>query len=90
MKYVAEVTKVVRRIQKIGELDPAGVRTVSDWPAPVRIDLIKGDSGSSCTIERYAADGEFCGDTWHETLAGAFGQAEYEYGLRESDFRAVE
>ncbi len=39
---------------------------------------------------RYTSSGEFCGDTWHETLEDAIAQAGYEYGLSEQDFRAME
>jgi hypothetical protein len=39
---------------------------------------------------RYTHDGQFCGDTWHETLAAAFEQAEFEYGLTPGDFQLVD
>ena len=35
---------------------------------------------------RYTDAGQFCGDTWHENLDAAFGEAETEYGLTENDF----
>ena len=40
-------------------------------------------------LYRYTDTGEFCGDTWHESLGDAFAQAEYEYGLSERDFVQV-
>lgn len=33
-------------------------------------------------LERYTETGEFAGDTWHQTLADALGQADWEYGGR--------
>ena len=35
---------------------------------------------------RYTADGQFCGDTWHQSFEAAIAQAKYEYGLDRSDF----
>lgn len=33
-------------------------------------------------LYRYARDGEFAGDTWHQSLEEAKGQANWEYGLQ--------
>ena len=38
---------------------------------------------------RYAADGTFAGDTWHESIADAYEQAEYEYQGVLSEWRTV-
>jgi hypothetical protein len=41
--------------------------------------LIEGDAAEGMTY-RYRANGEFCGDTWHESLEAAKSQAIEEYG----------
>jgi hypothetical protein len=39
--------------------------------------LLEGDHGVA--LERYADDGSFTGDTWHESVDAARKQAEYEF-----------
>jgi hypothetical protein len=38
---------------------------------------------------RYLRNGDFAGDTWHQTLEEAKRQAEYEFGTSEADWVAV-
>jgi hypothetical protein len=42
--------------------------------------LILDEADGGVYLFRYAADGEFAGDTWHETLEDAKHQAIFEYG----------
>jgi len=74
-------------IHKIGTLDEDGVpRVVANLPLPDRIEIeMEAGRQDPCMMIRYADDGRFGGDTWHENLEAAFAQAEYEYGLVESD-----
>ena len=41
--------------------------------------VLAESDAASVMLYRYRRDGEFCGDTWHASLADAQGQAEYEY-----------
>jgi hypothetical protein len=86
LKYVARVTQVLHSINKIGGLVDGEIRPVADMPLPDRVEIVPEELGASYMMVRYTRSGEFCGDTWHETLQGAFEQAEYEYGLREGSF----
>ena len=45
--------------------------------------------GTSAMLYRYAADGTFAGDTWHESLEEAKAAAEEEYGLALQAWREV-
>jgi hypothetical protein len=92
MKYTARIKQVLKSgIHKIGAVVAGEVKTVSEMPLPNYI-VIELDGGPEepCMMYRYTDAGEFCGDTWHETLKHAFSQAEFEYGLRESDFKATQ
>jgi hypothetical protein len=90
MKYVANVTKVLKLdIHKIGEVRGGQVHARADLPTPNRVEIDAASPEAPCMMYRYTDMGEFCGDTWHETLADAFAQARYEYGLSEQDFVTV-
>ena len=92
IKLVAKVERVVRAgIHKMGSVGERGeIRSAGDLPLPSRVE-IEFDAGrdGSCTMYRYTDCDVFCGDTWHEDLAEAFGQANFEYGLSEKDFVEV-
>lgn len=92
MKYVARVTQVLRTgIHKIGALVDGTIKPVAEMPLPDRVEIeFDGEPSQPCMMYRYTQAGEFCGDTWHETLQAAFEQSEYEYGLSERDFRHVD
>ena len=47
------------------------------------------DDGNSAMCYRYAADGGFGGDTWHESIEDALAQLEFEYGSAVGDWRDV-
>ena len=40
-------------------------------------------------LYRYSIRDEFGGDTWHQTLEDAYHQAEYEFGITDSDWFEV-
>ncbi|HEY3322431.1 MAG TPA: hypothetical protein VGP72_18355 [Planctomycetota bacterium] len=91
MKYVARVTKVLHTgIHTVGGVRDGKIETVANLPLPtfVEIELDAGPDGP-CMFYRYTDDGQFCGDTWHQTLADAFEAAAFEYGLTENDFKEV-
>ena len=91
MKYVAKVTRVLRAIQSVGGLSDGMIVPVASLPHPDRVEIeLEAGPGDPCMMYRYTSSGEFCGDTWHETLERAIAQAGYEYGLSDQDFRAVD
>ena len=92
MKYEARVTQVLKTgIHTIGEVRDGRVQSVADLPLPDRVEIkLDGGPDEPCIMYRYTDSGEFWGDTWHETLRDAFGQANYEYGLSGHDFHPVE
>jgi hypothetical protein len=47
---------------------------------PTFVAISQSDEGYF--VERYTDTREFAGDTWHQTLADAEGQADWEYGER--------
>jgi len=60
-------------------------RELMPWARVVIIET----QGDSAMMFRYAADGTFAGDTWHESIADAYEQAEYEYQGVLSEWRTV-
>lgn len=91
-KYVARVAEVLRSgSHGVTTLEEGEVVPVADLPLPSRVEIhLEGGREDPCTMLRYTDADEFCGDTWHECLEDAFSQAEFEYGLSESDFEEVE
>lgn len=87
-KLVASVTEVLRAgIHKIGGVQEGAPRPIADLPLPNRVEIeMEGERQDPCMMYRYTDAGEFCGDTWHETLDAAFDEAKSEYGLVEDDF----
>jgi hypothetical protein len=88
-KYTARVTRVLQAgIHCIGAITENGdVKPVSELPLPDYVQIeCEGTAEKPCVMYRYADSGEFCGDTWHETMRDAFEQASFEYGLAEADF----
>lgn len=56
-------------------------------PDAHRVEIeLDGFEAEPCMMYRYTADGQFCGDTWHESFEQALAQAKYEYGLDRCDF----
>jgi hypothetical protein len=56
-------------------------------PAQLRVEQLEGDPGYYlfyCT-----AEGEELSDTWHDTVEGAFSQAEWEFGVRADEWTRV-
>lgn len=47
---------------------------------PAQVVLMELAPDGSAQVYRFTLDGEFGGDTWHETRADAEHQLEYEYG----------
>ena len=90
MKLVAKVQRVLRPgIHGIGTIEDGKVVRKEDFPNPDRVVIEVDGSGTACMMYRYTRTGDLCGDTWHEDLESAYGQAEYEYGLRGEDFVEV-
>ena len=91
MRYVAKVTRVIRQgIHTRGAIVEGEAKTVAPMPLPDRIEIeLDGAESQPCMMYRYTNDGDFCGDTWHETLAAAFEQANFEYGLTPADFQLI-
>jgi hypothetical protein len=62
-------------------------RTVMPWARVVLLE--EEEPGGSATLWRWDANGEFAGDTWHESVEDAMGQAEFEYGVALGAWRPV-
>lgn len=90
-RYIANITETLRPgIHKVATIEDNAVIPVADLPAPKRVEIVlEGGRQDPCMLYRYTDVGEHCGDTWHENLAAALSQAEFEYGLAEADFAQV-
>jgi hypothetical protein len=59
-------------------------------PSAVRVEIEEDQTGTgNFFLLRYGPKDEFAGDTWHQTLDEAKGQAEFEFGILASDWREV-
>jgi hypothetical protein len=59
-------------------------QAVSEFAAPVTVEI--SAESDAFFLFRLGADGEFLGDTWHETLEEAKEQALAEYEIEEGDW----
>jgi hypothetical protein len=86
MKCIARVRNVLQTgIHKIAKIENGGFASLDPMSLPERVEIEASDGGE-CMMYRYTRSGELCGDTWHEDIESAFGQAEFEYGLKREDF----
>lgn len=70
----------------LGHLGPTGPEETGEFP-PAAFVEIESD-GSGFFLMRYDADGEFSGDTWHQSLEEAKEQAHFEFGITNTDWTA--
>ncbi len=92
MKYVAQVKRVLHPgIHKVAEIRDGDVHPVANLPHPTRVEIEAAPQpDAGYLMYRYTDANEFCGDTWHQSLADAYHQAEFEYGLGPGDFKVVQ
>ena len=90
MKYVAR-PKEFRRpgMHTIGHICDGELIVSDSMPLPDRVEIEYDPDSGGYFIYRYTRSGEFCGDTWDESLEAAFKQANDEYGLSATDFLIV-
>lgn len=87
MKYIARVCEVLRPgIHEVARIEDGDVSSLGLMSLPDRVEIETIEDGDGCMMYRYTRSGDVCGDTWHESLESAFGQAKFEYGLRREDF----
>jgi hypothetical protein len=66
------------------------IQQVAEMPPAERVEIVSdGAPDQPAMMYRFTSEGEFCGDTWHETVERAFDQAEHEFGLAKTDFEMV-
>jgi hypothetical protein len=80
--YVARVTG--KTSHSVGEVVDGKVVPKRQMPdaAWVVIEEVNG----SCYLSRYSNNGDFAGDTWHETVDEAKRQARFEYDIPDGDW----
>lgn len=76
-----------RTSHEVGILGPHSLETTYDLPAAVRVEIVTADDG--IFLIRYDKDGEFCGDTWHQSIDEAKEQAYFEFNISANDWNAV-
>lgn len=70
--------------QKVGVLGPNGLDTKGDLPVAFRVEIVT--TGDGIYLIRYDKDGEFCGDTWHQSINEAKEQACFEFNISANDW----
>jgi hypothetical protein len=88
VKLKAKVVKVLGRTRHAqGHME--GDRVVDDGvlPAPAWVQI--EPDGDAYLLVYLDANGDSITDTWHQTLDDAKGQAEFEFGITEPDWKTV-
>lgn len=68
----------------VGRLGPNGPEEIANLPAAATVEIQVEENGF--LLLRFDADGEFSGDTWHQSLDEAKEQARFEFGITESEW----
>lgn len=71
-----------------GVLGVNGPETTDGFPVAVRLEISVSEDG--VFLLRFDQNGDFCGDTWHQTIKDAKDQAQFEFNVTEVDWRTVE
>lgn len=58
---------------------------VSELPDPVTVEIVEEDG--AFFLLRLDDNGECIADTWHETVEAAKDQANFEFGVKEGDWK---
>jgi hypothetical protein len=86
MTLKAQVVRVTgKTIHSIGGVVDGNVVPVQKMPDAAWVEIEVMDDGS-CSLYRYDSTGDVVGDTWHETLEEAKGQARFEYDIADGDW----
>ena len=91
IKYVAHVQTILQAgIHTVARIHNDEIVAQEPLPMPDRIEIETSQDRVDCMMYRYTDTDTFCGDTWHQDLDTAFGQAAFEYGLTPEDFVVVQ
>jgi len=88
-KYEAKINTATGSVKHtLGVLGMNGPKTIEDFPVAVRLEISVSKDG--VFLFRFDQNGDFCGDTWHQTIEKAKDQARFEFKVTEDDWHAVE
>jgi hypothetical protein len=68
----------------LGTIGPTGIEKTNEFSHAAYVE-IEADEGSFLLL-RYDANGEFAGDTWHQSIEEAKDQACFEFEIIDSDW----
>jgi hypothetical protein len=78
------------QLADLPEESPA--RTNHTWngePMPTARHIILVEQENGPMIYRYSDDWKFAGDTWHQNMADALHQIDFEFGLSDPQWRTI-
>ena len=84
-KYEATINTATGSVKH--KLGVNGLETSEEFPVAVRLEISASDDG--IFLLRFDGNGDFCGDTWHQTIKEAKDQALFEFNITEEDWRTV-
>ena len=85
MRLRATVRTVTGRTRHLlGWAAPNGIGT-TQLPDPIAVEIVEQDG--AFFLFRLGPNGHCIADTWHQTLDEAKQQANFEYGIEESDWK---
>ena len=73
-----------RTTHLLGLPAPAGIE-IAPLPDPIVVEVVEQDG--ACLLLRLDRAGRCIADTWHDTLEAAKTQANFEFGVKESDWK---
>jgi hypothetical protein len=86
--FRAEVTSSQGKTRHTrGELRDGVPVPIETLPVPHYVCI--ADEGSGFYLLHFNEEGQSFADTWHESLAEAKGQAKFEFGISESDWKPL-
>lgn len=78
----------VKAKHALGTLGPDGPKSTGELSKSFRVEIVFDELGAF--MLRYDKNGDFCGDTWHQTIEEAKAQASFEFNTNEADWVEVE
>jgi hypothetical protein len=68
-----------RSKHSLAELRPSGPEAMMAFPAAASLEIVQEVHGY--LLIRYDSGGQYCGDTWHQTVEEAKAQAMFEFSV---------
>jgi len=76
-------------MNKVAEVGEDGDFAIRNFPMASFVEISRGSESGDFFLVRHDSDGNFAGDTCHDTVDEAKRQAAREFGIQEADWKDV-